>query len=313
MGARLLARNRLRPALRTRHASVMSTVDFFTDPAEFLAVASDYLAAAPTVTSVLATNAEKATQVAQHEGQPFRWFAVVRDGEQVVGAAMRTAAFEPYPLYVCPMPEGAAVELARQLHARGEYAGGANGALPAARTVAEETARLAGGRVSVAMVSRLHELGSLVMPSGVPGRARRATYDDFELCQRWLNDFGHAAREQSENSEYAHDHAVHGDDEVRRAIDEFVLLWEVDGEVVSLAGATPPAYGVVRIAPVYTPEEQRGHGYGTAVTAEASRLLGADGTRLCLFTDVDNPVSNHVYAKIGYRPVVDMANHTLIP
>jgi RimJ/RimL family protein N-acetyltransferase len=311
MGARWLARNRLRPALHTRHASVMGTIDFFTDPAEFLANALDYLAAEPVTANVVATNAEKATRMEQ-EG-PYRWFAVAREGDRVVGAAMRTANFEPYPLYVCPMPESAALELARALHARGEYAGGANGALPAARTVAEETARLAGGRVSVAMASRLHELGTLVMPSGVPGRARPATYDDLELCREWLADFGHAAREQSSNKAYAHEHAAVGEDEVRRRIEEFLLLWEVDGEVVSLVGATLPAHGVVRIAPVYTPKEQRGHGYGTAVTAEASRLLGTDGTRLCLFTDADNPVSNHVYAKIGYRPVVDMANHTIVP
>jgi RimJ/RimL family protein N-acetyltransferase len=288
----------------------MGTIEFYTDPAEFLAVARNYLAGEPVTANVLATNAEKATRVEQ-EG-PYRWFAVAREGGRVVGAAMRTAAFEPYPLYVCPMPEWAALELARALHERGEYAGGANGALPAARTVAEETVRLAGGRVSVAMASRLHELGSLVMPSGVAGHARPATYDDLELCREWLSDFGRAAREQSENEDYAHEHAAVSEDEVRRRIEEFLLLWEVDGEVVSLVGATLPAHGVVRIAPVYTPKEQRGRGYGTAVTAEASRLLGADRTRLCLFTDVDNPVSNHVYAKIGYRPVVDMANHTIL-
>lgn len=289
----------------------MVTIEFFTDAAAFLVEAKDYLAAEPLTASVLATNAERATRVAQRD-EPYRWFAIAREGEQVVGAAMRTASFKPYPLYVCPMPESAAVELARALHARGEYAGGANGALPAARTVAEETVRLAGGQVSVAMACRLHELGTLVMPTGVPGSARPATYDDLELCRKWLVDFGHAAREQSSNKAYAHEHAAPADDEVRRKIDEFLLLWEVDGEVVSLIGATLPAHGVVRIAPVYTPKEQRGHGYGTAVTAEASRLLGPDGIRLCLFTDVDNPVSNHVYAKIGYRPVVDMANHTIV-
>ena len=289
----------------------MVTVDILTDPGAFLAVAKDYLAADPVITSVLATNAEKATRVVRPDG-PYRWFAIAHEGDRVVGAAMRTAGFEPYPLYVCPMPEAAALELARQLHARGEYAGGANGALPAARTVAEETVRLVGGRVSVAMASRLHELGSLVMPTGVPGGARRATYDDLELCREWLGDFGRATQEQSENPEFGHNHAEVSEDEVRRRVDEFLLLWEVDGHVVSLVSATPPAYGVVRVGPVYTPNAERGHGYGTAVTAEASRLLGADGTRLCLFTDVDNPISNHVYAKIGYRPVVDMANHTIV-
>lgn len=78
----------------------MVTVDILTDPGAFLAVAKDYLAADPVITSVLATNAEKATRVVRPDG-PYRWFAIAHEGDRVVGAAMRTAGFEPYPLYVC--------------------------------------------------------------------------------------------------------------------------------------------------------------------------------------------------------------------
>ena len=46
---------------------------------------------------------------------------------------MRTAPFEPHPLFALPMPAEVAVFLARELHARGEGIGGVNGALPAAR------------------------------------------------------------------------------------------------------------------------------------------------------------------------------------
>jgi predicted GNAT family acetyltransferase len=35
------------------------------------------------------------------------------------------------------------------------------------------------------------------------------------------------------------------------------------------------------------------------------------GARACLFTDRANPVSNRIYAALGYRPVVDMANLVL--
>ena len=56
-----------------------------------------------------------------------------------------TAPVAPYPLYVLPMPDAAALALARALHERGEELLGVNGALPAAEIVAEETARLVGG------------------------------------------------------------------------------------------------------------------------------------------------------------------------
>ncbi|HET7368346.1 MAG TPA: GNAT family N-acetyltransferase [Gaiella sp.] len=60
------------------------------------------------------------------------------------------------------------------------------------------------------------------------------------------------------------------------------------------------------IGPVYTPPEHRNHGYGTAVTAALSRLLLERGHRFCfLFTDLANPTSNAIYARIGYEPVCD--------
>ena len=39
----------------------------------------------------------------------------------------------------------------------------------------------------------------------------------------------------------------------------------------------------------------------------SARIVAA-GHRACLFTDQDNPTSNKIYAEVGYRPVVDMAN-----
>jgi predicted GNAT family acetyltransferase len=87
-----------------------------------------------------------------------------------------------------------------------------------------------------------------------------------------------------------------------------VYLWEVDGEVVHLTSANPPAFGAARIGPVYTPARQRGRGYAGAAVAQVSQLILDEGARPCLFTDQANPVSNRIYQRIGYEPVVDMAN-----
>jgi predicted GNAT family acetyltransferase len=92
-----------------------------------------------------------------------------------------------------------------------------------------------------------------------------------------------------------------------------ILLWEEDGEPVSLAGWGGPTPNGVRVGPVYTPPELRGRGYATALTAELSqRLLDGrlfeGGRRFCfLYTDLANPTSNAIYERIGYRRVAESA------
>jgi predicted GNAT family acetyltransferase len=84
------------------------------------------------------------------------------------------------------------------------------------------------------------------------------------------------------------------------------ILWEVDGRVVSYAAVGKPINGMSRVGPVYTPPEDRGHGYGSAVTAAVTQwALDAGAENVVLFTDLANPVSNSIYQRIGYRPVYD--------
>lgn len=57
---------------------------------------------------------------------------------------------------------------------------------------------------------------------------------------------------------------------------------------------------------MYTSATWRGHGYGSAVTAAASRwALEAGASNVVLFTDLANPISNAIYPRLGYRPVYD--------
>ena len=75
---------------------------------------------------------------------------------------------------------------------------------------------------------------------------------------------------------------------------------------VSLAGFGSLTPNGIRIGSVYTPPEHRNRGYGTAVTAAVSQLLLERGHRFCfLYTDLANPTSNAIHARIGYEPVCD--------
>src|SRR5262249_1260488 len=87
-----------------------------------------------------------------------------------------------------------------------------------------------------------------------------------------------------------------------------VLVWEAGGVPVSIACVTRQVAGMIRVGPVYTPREARGHGYASAVTAAASqRAPGAGAGEGLPYPDLANPVSNSIYQRIGYRPVEDRA------
>ncbi len=209
------------------------------------------------MSTVVATFAARAAaEVADGIAQDSRsWYVVARDWRgAVTGAAMRTARFAPRPLFVLPMPGEAARELARALHARGEVVAGANGALPAVRTFADEAARLAGGRVLVDQHTRLFELADLVPPARpASGRLRAARLDEAELCLAWIEAFAADADEQAGRPAGSHHDLGEDLASVRRRIEVGRLwLWEDDGEVVHLTGTNPPAFGVVRVGPVYT-------------------------------------------------------------
>ncbi len=293
----------------------MSALEFTADADRFLAAAGDHLAADPVMSTVVTANAYRPRT--WPPGGPPRhfWWLVVRDASgAVVGAGMRTAPAAPHPLFLLPMPDGAAVELARALHERGEETLEVNGALPAARRCADELARLGGGRVEVRMRTRLHELGELTPPAPAPGRLVLATEDDIDLVQRWIDAFMGDADEQAGRPRGSNTPSGLGRADLLREIAEGLLwLWlDGDGRPVNLTGVTAPSLGVVRVAPVYTPPEQRGRGWASNAVAELSRRVQAGGSRLCLYTDLANPTANRIYTAIGYRPVVDMANHAIV-
>jgi predicted GNAT family acetyltransferase len=88
----------------------------------------------------------------------------------------------------------------------------------------------------------------------------------------------------------------------------------VEGEPVSMAIRSRPTRHGISVSGVYTPPEQRRHGYATACVAALSQKLLDQGYQFCsLFTDLANPTSNSIYMQVGYRPVADFDKYKLIP
>jgi len=290
---------------------------FTRDPVAFLDAAAPVLAADPLVATVVATVAARyADRSLDPDWSPpeeLRWFATAHDdaGEgQVVGAAMRTHPSPPWAPFVLPCSDGAAVALARALHGRGEGLDGVNGALPSARVLAEEVARLTGRGVVEDMATRIFEVTEVAAPPAPPGLLRRARPGDVELCSAWFGRFDAEADVQAGREPGPV--RVDASRVTERVADGTLWVWEADGGPVHVSALEPPAQGMSRVALVYTPPEHRGHGYAAAAVAELSARRLADGSRVCLFADRDNPTSNAVYERIGFRPVVDAADLLLV-
>ena len=292
---------------------------FFDEPREFLRVTGDFLARQPVVSTVVATMAERIIRertagIPWPVGVPCWFVAVLQDGD-VLGAAMRTAPFGAYPLFLLPMPEDAARDLAHVLLERNEQVSAANGALPAVQLFCDEVAARGGGLAKVARHTRLFELDRLIEPPPVEGRLRPAQPDEEALVMRWYEAFIVDADEQGGRPAGTSAHEPPEAGVVRRNMQEGrILVWEdISGEPVSLVGASQPAYGVSRVGPVYTPPNDRRRGFASAAVAEVSRRILAQGVRACLFTDQANPTSNKIYQRLGYRAVVDMAEMVVSP
>ena len=72
--------------------------------------------------------------------------------------------------------------------------------------------------------------------------------------------------------------------------------------LATLVPPDPPPPGAATVAG----HEHRGRGYAAAATAHLSRAaIDAGATELLLYTDLANPTSNRLYARLGYSPVED--------
>jgi predicted GNAT family acetyltransferase len=80
-------------------------------------------------------------------------------------------------------------------------------------------------------------------------------------------------------------------------------IWE-DGHPVSQAVNGRNTVNGAVVNYVYTPPHYRNKGYAAACVATLSQLLLDRGNKFCaLFADAENPISNGIYRKIGYRDV----------
>jgi GNAT superfamily N-acetyltransferase len=275
------------------------------DTAEFLAAAGEYLRAERarntvmlTVTATMRANPARYYDGPDAEPDPARspllgWWT--GPAGEVGGAFLHTP---PFPLLLTAVTPPAAADLALTL--AGRSLAGVNADPAAAEAFAGFWRDAAGCGVRVHRRERLYRLAELSWPDPAPdGVPRVAAGSDAALLTDWFTAF---TREV--------DQMGSGEDQAAAVADRLsyrgVTVWEAGGAPASIAGVTRQVAGMVRVGPVYTPPELRGHGYASAATAAVSQqALDAGAAEVLLFTDLTNPVSNSIYQRIGYRAVED--------
>ena len=231
---------------------------------------------------------------------------LVRGEGGPVLAALRTP---PYNLVLSRPRDPRAVEaLAAALANEGTTLPGVTAAVPEVNVFAEEWARLAGVAPRRRLSQRIYAARDVRRPD-VAGQARVASGQDRSLLVEWIEAFAQEALPADAPGSEAE---VVVTARIERGTGGFVV-WE-DGGPVSMAGWGGRTPNGVRIGPVYTPPEHRRHGYGSAVTAAVTARHLEAGRRFCfLYTDLANPTSNSIYARIGYEPVCDSVDYAFEP
>jgi predicted GNAT family acetyltransferase len=143
-------------------------------------------------------------------------------------------------------------------------------------------------------VMELRKLNKVTLPKGY---FREATEKDLDLIIDWHIKFGKEALNE--------DMAVESFIErlVTRIRNGTIYIFEEENHVpVSMAAFTRQLNKGISVSLVYSDSSKRGMGYGIAVVYNLSKLYLERGNEFCsLFVDKRNPVSNGVYAKIGYE------------
>ena len=274
-------------------------VTTFSNAASFLDASLDYLEAQEALNGLMIGLAFRLSQSApRRRNRPF--LAVVEDSGELVGAAVMTPP-RKLVLYSHRADCQPVVRALWPTLQDGRWT--VPGVLGPAE-VADAWATLwemeNGRSAQPGMRQRVFELGQ-VRPLNLPsGHLRPAAADDFERIVAWIQGFHVDAniQDDSESAEMlARGKMQNGD----------LFLWENEaGEPVTMASKARPTRHGITVSLVYTPAELRGCGYATACVATLSQQLLDDGYQFCtLFTDLSNPVSNHIYEKIGYTAVAD--------
>lgn len=269
-------------------------------PDEFFEHCSAFLSATQAEHNLI-LGLEAALVTGDHDYDPPIYLAWVESGGAVIGVVFRTP---PYKVGVGELPPSVIPDLVTDLETVYDTIPAVMGPPATARAVAELWAERKGATVRTGSRLRIHALRAVREGLvAAPGHLRVARSEDQPLVRDWLSAF------EVETGIPGLDPGVASARMIRSGQ---LYIWDHDGAACMCAalGATTTA---MRVGYVYTPPTRRGSGYATSAVATLSALVLATGRQsLFLYTDLANPISNRIYARIGYEPVIDVTDVEIV-
>jgi predicted GNAT family acetyltransferase len=265
---------------------------------EFLAEAGPLLRDHESVNSLMLGLALRLRENPLYYGtQPL--FATIKDGADIQLVVLMTP---PYRLQVLAPAAASANHfriLAKHLLSREWPVPAVLADEGAARSFASAWSALTGCPTRDGMRMCIYELRTVSEIAHAEGEFRQATTDDFDRAVEWSRAFNTDVMADTEPDETAR---IAGE----KLQDGTIFFW-VDEQPVSMAARARPTPRGETISLVYTPPENRGHGYATALVASLAQKILAEGKQFCsLYSDLANPTSNSIYMKVGFVPVANV-------
>lgn len=279
----------------------MLRIQRHTDVREFLDRAEPWLLANETSHGLLLGVARQVLSGATQYRQPLYWATVEDDSAgELLGCVFRTP---PHQVGVTELPADAIPPLVTSLRELYLNLPGVAGPERTATAFATEWTARFGGDWSVHHHQRLHSITSVAPPGmRAAGFLRQALAPDLPVARAWIAGFikdtgiRHVSTEAGE-----------------RLIRDGRLYFWMDGEPRCMVAAMRDTPHTTGIGGVYTPPRFRNQGYATMAVATLSQRLLESGRQSCfLYTDLANPASNIVYRRIGYEPLHDVVDITIL-
>lgn len=267
-----------------------------TDAAAALTRVSEFLASDPVMNNVVILLLAGARD--HGRSAPMWW---VEDSSGAVRGTL-VGPGSPLPAILGPMGIDAATALA-EASAATLPVRRVNGPADAVATFAGAFATITGVAARPVGGERIYEAPSVQLVGDPVGRRRPATEADYEKIVDFVAGFG-AETGTGHGGPDAHRQRAAGFIEAGR-----LHVWDVDANPVASTVVIPPASGVSRVTFVYTSPDHRGRGFASRLVSELTAQIISEGARPILYTQLENPISNRLYQRIGYKVVSEQLRY----
>ncbi len=203
----------------------------------------------------------------------------------------------PYPPYLSLGESSAIHALARAWKSEGKSLPGLLGPLVSVEAFLEEWPEL---RQQWTRIERqgLYRLKQVKGQPETGALFETAKMADWNLYCEWLKAFCTEL-----NDSYPGDEKARAIQKSRIEAGDLHCL-SIDGEPQCMAVAGRKTIQGRFVSFVYTPPEKRGQGLAAELVARLSQKILDEGADYCgLFTQLDNPISNRIYQRMGYQLV----------